>query len=129
MKAILIFLALFGVLGGAETGSKAERVAQLRESFPQHLAPGTPEKMHPVARQCYTHFEKLAGELQEKHLSEQSVKLSSEVERALRRANYDADHGGNALGSAGRTAARFNARWLKEKVMPWVRRVAAEARR
>ena len=132
MKWFLLWLGL-GVVAAAGAGdagaAKAARVEQLKKDFPRALAPGAVEKMHPVARECFERFAKLAGELEPAQLSKQSVRLAAAVDRELLAADLAAQNGENAFGAAGRSAARFNARWLREKVAPWVRRVASEARR
>jgi hypothetical protein len=132
MKWFLLWLGLgvVAVAGAADAGAaKAARVEQLKKDFPRALAPGAVEKMHPVARECFERFAKLAEELQAAQLSKQSVRLAAAVDRELLAAEVAARNGENPFGAAGRSAARFNARWLREKVSPWVRRVASEARR
>ena len=130
MKWFLLWLGLGVVAVAADAGAaKAARVEQLKKDFPRALAPGAVEKMHPVARECFERFAKLAEELQAAQLSKQSVRLAAAVDRELLAAEVAARNGENPFGAAGRSAARFNARWLREKVSPWVRRVASEARR
>jgi len=129
MKWFLLWLGLVALAGAAVPAGKEARVEQLKKDFPRALAPGAVEKMHPVSRECFEHFAKLAEELQAAQLSKQSVRLAAAVDRELSAADSAARNGENPFGAAGRSAARFNARWLREKVSPWVRRVAAEARR
>lgn len=129
MKWFSIWLGLLTLAGAAVPAGKEARVEQLKKDFPRALAPGAVEKMHPVARECFERFAKLAEELEAGQLSKQSVRLAAAVDRELLAAEVAARNGENPFGAAGRSAARFNARWLREKVSPWVRRVASEARR
>ena len=131
MKWFLLWLGLgvVAVVGAADPAGKEARVEQLKKDFPRALAPGAVEKMHPVSRECFERFAKLAEGLEAAQLSKQSVRLAAAVDRELLAADLAAQNGENPFGAAGRSAARFNARWLREKVSPWVRRVASEARR
>jgi hypothetical protein len=129
MKLFCLWLGLVAAALGAAPAGKEARVEQLKKEFPRPIAPGAVEKMHPVARECFERFAKLAEELEAEQLSKQSVRLAAAMDRELLLADIAARNGENPFGSAGRTAARFNSRWLREKVAPWVRRVASEARR
>jgi hypothetical protein len=105
--------------------SKGVALAKLVAEFPRHLAAGGKvDDMHPVARECFESFVSKVAELTVKDLPKQTVRLARQVEIETSINTRAASAGDNPFGSRGRAAAAQNARWLEQKVKPWLKRLA-----
>ena len=128
MKQILFawWVLVAGCFSGfaADTATKTERLEKLKKEFPAHVAGANLEKAHPVVRQCYEEVKRRADALSEDRLAHQMIELAQHVDWAVGYNEGGARAADNAFGAAGRTAAKRNAYWLKERVKPWLRRVA-----
>lgn len=128
MKALAFGFFLI-VVSGVLAAPSAGEVEALRKSFPRHMAPGEVQKMHPVARECFGKFRRLADGLEAGELSAQAVELARVLRIERRTQERDAGDVSFALGDAGRAAARANVRWIDQKLAPWAKRVAEVARK
>lgn len=126
MKSLL---CLFCCVAWVQAAPSEAEVAQLKRDFPKHIAPGSVEKMHPVARECWQQFQAQADRLQADLLSKQAVDLAQSISSARSTNQMRSTDAAFALGHAGREAARLNVRWIEQKLLPWAKRVAAAARK
>lgn len=116
--AILLVLAM---VGGSSTAGGLER---LKTHFPPHLAGPVTAKSDPAVQRIFLKYRRQVDALTPDTLAEGLLVLRREAERDLIAIERDAGSKQVKLTSAQKHAHRQNAIWLKQRLLPYLNRLA-----
>lgn len=119
MKLLLAWAALFAFAIAAP----ADKLEELKKAFPTHIAGQVTEKSDPAVQKCFNKYRDRVMALTMENLATDLYKIQEaanwefvDTERRLRNRN-------NILNSAGRHAEEQNVTWLKQKLIPYLKRL------
>jgi hypothetical protein len=119
------FLLAFLILNAAAVAVTPAQLEAVKKQFPAHIAGTVTAKSHPEVQQCWKNYYDHVQRLTPDNLAQEVIRLSSALDREIYRYTRLAEDADNPLGGAGRHAARQNANWLRQRMVPYVRRLAA----
>jgi hypothetical protein len=119
------FLLAFLILNAAAIAVSPAQLEAVKKQFPPHIAGEVTAKSHPEVQQCWKNYYNHVQRLTTENLAREVLSLSSAIDREIYYYTRLAEDAENPLGGPGRHAARQNANWLRQRMVPYVRRLAA----
>lgn len=106
--------------------ASAETLENLKSQFPTHVAGPITDKSDPAVQQCWNKYHKQVMALTESNLSatvkrmqDQATHEFTDIEIRLRR-----DQERRVMTAANKHAEQQNVAWLKQKLIPYLKRLA-----
>lgn len=127
MRFLLALLVVTSVAIAAAP-SRDQRLEEYKKQFPQHSAGPVTERSHPVIKSLWDQYQLEIDRIQPHTIARDLVRLAEKIEHDIHEADRGAEDVDNVFGSEGRHAARHNAIWLRNRVKPYIKRMAQLSR-
>ncbi len=127
MKLMSLLLLIFTAVI-AKGQDRESSLDALTKQFPAHIAGKINERTDPHIRTCYEKYFRMNEAITEETAAEQIVKMRAAVESDVRSFTWKLEDPKSVLDSPSRQALRQNISWLKQKVVPYLNRLAQQQR-
>lgn len=121
MKTLAIFLALFCYAFAAQP-SVEKQLDAMKAQFPKHVAGKVTPRSEPLVQQMYEKYKKRVEKITIDSLSKDVIWLTDHVRDDIRSSAWGRNEG--RLTQSQRHAHEQNESWLKQKMLPYVQKLA-----
>lgn len=119
MRFLIAFLILHSVAVAATDGG----LAALKKQFPGHTAGPVTERSDPAIIQCYRKYEARVAALALDSLPLAIQRLKDDAAQEVREIEWRLQDPKNRIKSSTRFAEEKNGTWLKQKLIPFIKRI------
>lgn len=120
MRFLLAFLVLHSVLFAAAT---AEGLEALKQQFPGHTVGPVTDESDPAIIQCYRKYEGRVAALKVESLPLAIQRLKDDAAQEVREIEWRLQKPRTRIKSSTRFAEEKNGSWLKQKLIPFIKRI------
>jgi hypothetical protein len=121
MNRIAAILLALAALGAKPSTATLER---LKAQFPPHVAGPVTPSSDPAVQRLFLKYRQRVHALTVDTLANELLALRRDAERDLARAEKAPTHKDSKLNGSQRHATRQNATWLRQKLIPYLNRLA-----
>jgi hypothetical protein len=121
MRFLLAILAI-GSLALAATNRAAE-LETLKRQFPAHVASPVTDKSDPAVQKCFKKYRDRVQKLSMENLAQELYGIQEDAESEFLQTEGRLRNSRNVLSASGRHAEEQNVAWLKQKLIPYLKRL------
>lgn len=124
MKRILVLALALVSIAAAPSGSNSGGLELLKFQFPSHVSGPVTSKSDPIVQAVFLKYERRVQAITSDSLADDVLWLTAQISRDIAFAQRAPENPSNQLTSSQKHAYRQNASWLKQKLLPYVQRLA-----